>query len=97
MLQAEKILEYGASCGKNIDRTLIMSVLHNEAYGYQRMWDLNKCSNYLEALIYNINAKFSAGDTPLLLTEANGDSNSCLTETGEFSEKSRDGKNLKKL
>lgn len=52
--EAERILEYAASCGKNIDRSLIISILHNEACAYQRIWHLSKCSNYLEALIYNI-------------------------------------------
>lgn len=64
-MQGEKILEYAASCGKNIDRNLILSVIHNEAYGYQRMWELPKCSNYLEAVIYNMYGKFSAVETPI--------------------------------
>jgi hypothetical protein len=54
LTQAESILEYAASCGKNIDRSLIISILHNEACAYQRTWDLPKCSNYLEALIFNM-------------------------------------------
>ena len=38
--EAEKILEYGASCGKNIDRNIIVCILHNEACCYQRLWEL---------------------------------------------------------
>ena len=53
LAEAERVLEYAASCGKNIDRNLIICVLHNEACCYQKSWDLEKCSNYLEALIYN--------------------------------------------
>lgn len=30
-------------------------VLHNEACCYQKLWELEKCSNYLEALIFNLN------------------------------------------
>lgn len=52
--EAEKILEYAASCGKNIDRFLIIEVLHNQAYCYQKNWELERCSNYLKAIIYNI-------------------------------------------
>ena len=53
LAEAERILEYAASCGKNIDRNLIICILHNEACCYQKIWDLEKCSNYIEALIYN--------------------------------------------
>ena len=45
--EAEKILEYSASYGKTIDRNLIMTTLHNEACVYQRIWTLDKASNYL--------------------------------------------------
>ena len=54
MGEAEKVLEYVANCGKNIDRNLIVCVLHNEACCYQKLWELEKCSDYLEALIYNV-------------------------------------------
>ena len=56
LTEAEKILEYAASCGKNIDRNMIVCVLHNEACCYQKLWELEKCSNYLEALIFNISS-----------------------------------------
>ena len=29
LAEAERVLEYAASCGKNIDRNLIICVLHN--------------------------------------------------------------------
>lgn len=54
--EGEKILEYAASCGKTIDRSIIISTLQNEACVYQRLWDLEKASNYLEAIIFNMNA-----------------------------------------
>ena len=54
--EAEKLLEYGASCGKTIDRQLIISTLQNEACVYQKRWELEKSSNYMEAIIYNMNA-----------------------------------------
>jgi hypothetical protein len=53
--EAEKLLEFAANCGKTIDRTLIISTLHNEAAAYQKLWELEKTSNYLEAIIYNMN------------------------------------------
>lgn len=53
--EAEKILEYVANRGKAINRNLIIAILHNEAVCYQQQWDLERCSNYIEALIYNIN------------------------------------------
>ena len=38
--EAEKILEYSASCGKTIDRFIIINTLQNEAAAYQRLWEL---------------------------------------------------------
>ena len=58
-----------------------MSVLHNEAYGFQRLWELNKCSNYIEALIFNINAKFSTCNTPIAGIDPNIDSSSNTFDT----------------
>lgn len=51
----EKILEYAASCGKTIDRSVIIATLHNQACVNQKLWELEKSANYLEAIIYNIN------------------------------------------
>ena len=65
LTQAEQILEYAASCGKNIDRQLIISVLHNEACANQKSWELINCSNYLEALIYNMNEYLKLGDASI--------------------------------
>jgi hypothetical protein len=31
LTEAERILEYGANCGKSIDRNIIITTLHNEA------------------------------------------------------------------
>jgi hypothetical protein len=53
--EAEKVLEYAANRGREIDRSLIVIVLHNTAYFHQQTWDLERCSNYIEALVYNIN------------------------------------------
>ena len=55
--EAEKVLEYAANRGKEINRNLIISVLHNEAFCYQQSWKLERCSNYIEALIYNLNCE----------------------------------------
>lgn len=52
--EAERILEYAASCGKNIDRKLIISVLNNQACFYQKMWLLDKACSYIEAAILNM-------------------------------------------
>lgn len=35
---------------------MIITTLHNEACVYQRIWELNKSSDYLEAIIYNISS-----------------------------------------
>lgn len=45
--EAEKTLEYAASCGKNIDRVLITTTLRNQACAYQRKWELDVCSDYI--------------------------------------------------
>ena len=34
----EKILEYAASCGKTIDRSVIIATLHNQACVNQKLW-----------------------------------------------------------
>ena len=60
--EAEAILEYAASCGKTIDRNLILTALHNEACVYQRIWELPKSATYLEAITFNI-ATYLASDT----------------------------------
>ena len=52
--EAERILEYAASCGKNIDRKLIICVLNNQACFYQKMWLLEKACTYIEATILNM-------------------------------------------
>lgn len=52
--EAEKNLEYAASCGLAIDRILIITTLKNLACGYQRLWELNTCYDYMEALIFNL-------------------------------------------
>jgi hypothetical protein len=36
--------------------------LHNLACCYQILWDLEKCSNYIEALIFNFNSELKFGD-----------------------------------
>ncbi|CAD8170855.1 unnamed protein product [Paramecium octaurelia] len=52
--QSEQMLEYAASCGKTIDKNLIIVVLYNQACGYQCQWVLDKCSKYLSGVIYNM-------------------------------------------
>lgn len=40
LAEAEKLLEYAASCGRALDREVILKVLKNEAMVYQKTWDL---------------------------------------------------------
>ncbi len=54
--EAERILEYGASCGKSIDRNIIVTTLHNEACCYYKEADLPTAAKYLEGLIFNLKA-----------------------------------------
>lgn len=54
--QAEEILEYAAGCGRTIDRALIITTLHNQATVYQRLWELSRSADYIEAIIYNISS-----------------------------------------
>lgn len=66
-------LEYAASCGRTIDRGLILATLHNLACVYQRIWELEKSADYIEGIIYNITS-FLEGEskpqvTPALLDE----------------------------
>ncbi|CAD8090588.1 unnamed protein product [Paramecium primaurelia] len=52
--QSEQMLEFAASCGKVIDRNLIIIILYNQACTYQCQWVLDKCSKYLDSVIYNM-------------------------------------------
>jgi hypothetical protein len=45
--EGEKILEYAAGSGKTIERDLIISVLHNIASAYHKLWMLEKCLSYV--------------------------------------------------
>jgi hypothetical protein len=54
LAEAERILEYGASCGKSIDRNIIIATLHNEACCYYKDADLPTAAKYLEGLIFNL-------------------------------------------
>jgi hypothetical protein len=58
--QAERILEFVASCGRTIDRVFITTTLKNEACAYQRLWDLEKASDYMEAILYNMKTSLDA-------------------------------------
>lgn len=60
MQQAERILEFVASCGRTIDRVFITTTLKNEACAYQRLWDLEKASDYMEAILYNMKTSLDA-------------------------------------
>ena len=48
-------MEYAAGCGRTIDRSLIVATLHNQATVYQRIWELVRAADYIEAIIFNIN------------------------------------------
>ena len=61
------------------------------------MWELNKCSNYLEALIFNINAKVSSIETPAVHSENNLDSNANTIDTRLRSETLNGCKLLRRL
>ncbi|CAD8169311.1 unnamed protein product [Paramecium octaurelia] len=52
--QSEQMLEFAASCGRVIDRNLIIIILYNQACVYQCQWVLDKCSKYLDGVIYNM-------------------------------------------
>lgn len=52
--EGEKILEYAAGSGKTIERELIICVLHNMASAYHKLWMLEKCTSYVEGIIFNL-------------------------------------------
>lgn len=49
-------MEYAAGCGRTIERGLIVVTLHNQATVYQRIWELVRSADYIEAIIYNVRA-----------------------------------------
>ena len=55
LVEAEKILEKAGEMELDVEKKLVILTLHNLACAYQRNWELEVCSNYLEALIYNLN------------------------------------------
>lgn len=61
------MLEYAAGCGKTIERSLITTVLNNQACLLQRTSDFEQSANYLEAIIFNIN-DFLEGSPPTTLS-----------------------------
>jgi len=50
----ERILEYAAINKKILDRNLVIVCLYNIACNYQAMWVLDKCSKYIDGVIYNL-------------------------------------------
>jgi hypothetical protein len=62
-------LEYAASCGRTIDRALILTILHNLACVYQRIWELEKSADYIEGIIYNITSFLESDDKAPLSEE----------------------------
>ena len=55
--KAESILEDYTNEGKEVDRNMIIIVLYNQACCYQRLSNLEDCSNYLDGTIYNLQQK----------------------------------------
>ncbi|CAD8182405.1 unnamed protein product [Paramecium pentaurelia] len=63
--QSEQMLEvkeYATSCGKQIDKNLIIVILYNQACSYQCQWILDKCSKYLTGVIYNLDESMKEED-----------------------------------
>jgi len=63
LIKAEKMLEvfkylllnkFSANCGKTLDRNIIIVTLYNRACAYQGLWILDKCSKYIDGVIYNL-------------------------------------------
>ena len=52
--EAERDLEYMASCGDDINRVLITTTLKNKASVHQRLWELAPSSDYMEALLFHL-------------------------------------------
>ncbi|KAM3136860.1 hypothetical protein pb186bvf_011119 [Paramecium bursaria] len=72
--QAEQMLEvflflnqiqFAASCGRIIDRNLIVVILYNQACAYQCQWVLEKCSKYLDGVIYNMELAINEDEADL--------------------------------
>lgn len=64
LTEAENVLEYAAGCGRTIERTLIITTLHNQACVYQRIWELTRSADYIEAIIYNISSFLASEPHP---------------------------------
>jgi hypothetical protein len=60
LAEAERVLEYGASCGKTIDRNMIICTLHNEACCYYKEADLVTAARYIEGVIFNLKSHLAS-------------------------------------
>ena len=67
--EAENILECAASCGRNISRSFIISVLQNSACAYLHTWEVDKASIYIEAILFNLVGEGSKDETPVTESE----------------------------
>lgn len=54
------------------DRCLVQCILHNEANCYQNLWQLEQCSSYIEALIFNFNSRKNNDNSSNALTTREG-------------------------
>ncbi|CAK85603.1 unnamed protein product (macronuclear) [Paramecium tetraurelia] len=82
--QSEKMLEYAANCGKQIDRDLIIVILYNQASIYHCQWILSKCSFYLTGVIYNLNESVKDKDVISINVTNQQENDSTLVKKKSF-------------
>ena len=72
--EAESLLESMTNDGHDVDRNLIIVILHNQACCYQRLKtpSLDECSNYLDGTIYNLKSTTVFEEEPREVPNAYG-------------------------
>jgi len=58
----KKVLEFAAEAGRPLDRNMIIVCLYNTACAYQMGWVLEKCAEYIDAVIYNLDQSIQQDD-----------------------------------
>jgi len=58
----KKVLEFAAETGRPLDRNMIIVCLYNTACAYQMGWVLEKCAEYIDAVIYNLDQSIQQDD-----------------------------------
>ena len=79
---AQQLLQSSTEKGEPADPQIIQCVLQNQACCFQNMWQLEQCSNYIQALIFNLNSKKKQNGN--ILTQQKKEENYCKFSLAKY-------------